>query len=155
MPIAMALLDSHTERSGQSVTLSPDAAQALMRYDWPGNVRELENEMMRASVLAEGKLVKPRHLSAKTIRRGSGAALAPSAGTTMGWDGEASLEDVVARVERSVIEQALRAHRGKKAPVARVLGISRPGLDAKIRRHEIDVQALKKSPLLVAGLTTS
>jgi NtrC-family two-component system response regulator AlgB len=33
---------------------SPEAEQALLRYDWPGNLRELRNVVERAVILAEG-----------------------------------------------------------------------------------------------------
>ncbi len=38
-------------------SLSPEALEALMRYNWPGNVRELENAIHRAGVVARGDTV--------------------------------------------------------------------------------------------------
>jgi len=45
----------------------------------------------------------------------------------------------VDELERDVIAEALERSSGKKAGAARMLGISRPGLDAKIKRLEISV----------------
>ncbi len=36
-----------------SASLTPDAIEAICRYEWPGNVRELENTMERAAILSE------------------------------------------------------------------------------------------------------
>jgi len=44
-------------------TLSPEAKVALRSYDWPGNVRALENEMSRATILADGKVIQIEDLS--------------------------------------------------------------------------------------------
>jgi DNA-binding NtrC family response regulator len=117
------------------LSLTPTAVDALTAYGWPGNVRELENELLRASVLASGDVIEPKHFSDRV--RGKRASSAPREGGT-GWDGERSLAEMIAAVERDVIRQALAMTRGKKAAVARMLGISRPGLDAKLARHDID-----------------
>src|SRR5262249_41671644 len=37
--------------------VSPDALEALARYDWPGNVRELANMLERAQILAENGVI--------------------------------------------------------------------------------------------------
>lgn len=148
LPLAKKFLDGHAQRRGATQQLSVEAGNALARYDWPGNVRELENEMLRASVLCDGDSVRQAHLSPKVLkaesgRNGSGASR-PTGGPNIGWDGEESLADVVARVEAEVIRQALQAERGKKISTARALGLSRPGLDAKLERYGIDAAAIKK-----------
>jgi transcriptional regulator with PAS, ATPase and Fis domain len=38
-----ALVERAIRRTGQQITLLPDAWKALERYSWPGNVRELQN----------------------------------------------------------------------------------------------------------------
>src|SRR6185503_14583947 len=37
--------------------VSPEAMEALLRYNWPGNVRELANVLERAQILAEDHLI--------------------------------------------------------------------------------------------------
>mgnify|MGYP003693568451 CR=1 FL=1 len=34
----------------------------LEQYHWPGNVRELRNVIERATILAEGEFIEPKHL---------------------------------------------------------------------------------------------
>ncbi len=45
------------------IQISPEAAEALKRYDWPGNVRELENVIERAAILCNGNLIRLNDLS--------------------------------------------------------------------------------------------
>ena len=42
--------------------ISPEALEALIKYDWPGNVRELANLFERAVILAEGKTLQIEHI---------------------------------------------------------------------------------------------
>jgi transcriptional regulator with PAS, ATPase and Fis domain len=37
----------------QSLTVTPEALEALMHYHWPGNIRQLENVIFRSIVLCE------------------------------------------------------------------------------------------------------
>lgn len=43
-------------------TLSPEATQALKKYEWPGNIRQLENRLKKAIVLADSDLLTPHDL---------------------------------------------------------------------------------------------
>ena len=36
--------------------------QTLMDYDWPGNVRQLENAVNHAVIIAQGDIIRRRHL---------------------------------------------------------------------------------------------
>ena len=42
--------------------ISGDAMRKLEQYHWPGNVRELSNVIERATILAEGEFIEPKHL---------------------------------------------------------------------------------------------
>jgi DNA-binding NtrC family response regulator/tetratricopeptide (TPR) repeat protein len=135
--LANHLLNAHAERNGHLLRLSPAAADILTAYAWPGNVRELDNELLRASVLTDGEVIEPRVFSSR-IRGHSSKPKEQSVRTR--WDGQSPLSDVVSELEREVVAQALEMTRGGKAKAARMLGISRPGLDAKLLRHDIDVK---------------
>ncbi|MDZ7274571.1 MAG: sigma-54-dependent Fis family transcriptional regulator [candidate division KSB1 bacterium] len=107
--------------------LSPALLQHLENYHWPGNVRELENEMERLVTLAEeGQLLLPEHLSPKL--RGAGRPPLPAQPATL------RLRDAVDQLEREMITAALARHHGNKSQVARVLGLSRLGLQQKMLR---------------------
>jgi transcriptional regulator with PAS, ATPase and Fis domain len=63
LPLARTLLTSAALRMTREIsTLSPAAADQLLRHDWPGNVRELENAMEHAVALARGSRVEVEDL---------------------------------------------------------------------------------------------
>ena len=91
------------------------------------NIRELENEINRALVVAEGS-IKPSTFSRK-LRDGSMDSTAPRF--------QGTLRDIVAQVEREAILLALAQTEGNKAETARRLGLSKRGLQLKLKRYEI------------------
>ena len=115
--------------------VSEEAMAALVAHRWPGNVRELRNEVLRATALSD-RIIVPEVLS--PALRGAHAA-PPVEGL-----GERPLKEMVKEVteglERQVIQAALTRCEGRKARAARMLGISRPTLDAKISLYDLRVQ---------------
>jgi transcriptional regulator with GAF, ATPase, and Fis domain len=130
------LADFASSNRGGERTVSEDAMRALVGYRWPGNVRELRNEVQRAAALSD-KVIVPLVLS-PGIR---GQADEPPVVADLG---EKPLKDMVKDVtedlEKRVIVAALRRSRGRKAQAARLLGISRPTLDAKIDAYRLEVK---------------
>ena len=151
LPIAQHLLEVHGSRLGRTPRLTPEAANKLVGHDWPGNVRELENEIMRAVALCEGPEIKPRHLSpnlgggSQPRRAAAGTADEQTLAAVVKRMPLEPLDALFGRVEKAAIERALEEHGGQKAATARALGLSRPGLDAKLQRHGIDVGVAKGS----------
>jgi transcriptional regulator with GAF, ATPase, and Fis domain len=116
--------------------ISEDAMEALLRYDWPGNVRELRNEVHRAAALSD-KVIVPLVLGTPVRRKSDEPEVIAGLG-------EKSLKDMVrdltVDLERRVIREALRRTEGRKSAAARLLGVSRPTLDAKIETYGIDLK---------------
>ncbi len=126
------VLDQHNlERRGRPVSVSDDAMVHLREYDWPGNVRELENLLERLVILADEPVIRASHLP-PAIR-----ALVPERGPTRIAVGEAGLDlDVaVQEFEHRLIAEALRRTKGNKQAAARLLGVKRTTLVAKLRRR--------------------
>jgi len=98
--------------------MSEPALQQLMEYDWPGNVRELRNVIERAIILSGNRLkIDPEHL---TLPRAAVSPPAPpSTGVTLAFDHEPTL----AEIEQYYVQLLLTRHQGRRAAVARVLGI--------------------------------
>jgi Nif-specific regulatory protein len=105
-------------------TLAPEAARALLAHGWPGNVRELRNVVERALVFAEGGRVEPRHLPFDAPP-GPGPAA----------DGIPTLEEV----EREHVRRVLDRTGGNVTEAARLLGIARNTLYARMERFGIEV----------------
>ena len=48
---------------------SPRAEEELLRHTWPGNLRELSNVVQRGMLMAEGRMIEPRHLMLRRARQ--------------------------------------------------------------------------------------
>ncbi len=101
--------------------LTPGARDALMLHDWPGTVRELLHALQHALVRADGGPIETAHLPL-----GHGAS-SPCAAPP------APLAEALRRAERAHIERALAYCHGNRSAAARLLGISRKTLWAKLR----------------------
>jgi two-component system NtrC family response regulator len=107
------LRDYGIEHAKTGLTFAPDALRALSLHSWPGNVRELQNRVQRAVIMADGKRVTARDLELTDTL----SALPPQ-----------TLKEARESVEREMIHDALRRHRGKITSAAVELGVSRPTL---------------------------
>jgi DNA-binding NtrC family response regulator len=124
--LAKAFLERFREKHMRPVDgIDPEAYRRLLAYQWPGNVRELEHAIERAVLVARGKEIMladlPESLRAEV---GSVTASQPSSG---------SLEEI----ERVSIVRALESTGWNKQAAAAVLGLRRPTLYSKMRRHGI------------------
>jgi DNA-binding NtrC family response regulator len=113
------------------MVLTTAAVTALQAYSWPGNVRELANVMERAVVLAGGDKIDIGDLSKEVGRQGPKAMV------------DRKLREARAAFERDFILRALTRHEGNVSETSLTLGIARKNLQEKIRRYEIDVEALR------------
>ncbi len=119
-PLVAAFLERHAPDG--SVRIDPAAMTALRQHRWPGNVRELENEIRRALVLADGA-ISVTHLSPAV--RGD---------TDPEPLDELDLKGRVASLERRLIQRALERTGGNQTRAAKLLGVSRYGLQKMIKR---------------------
>ena len=120
--LAKHFLDRFAKNYSRPVReLSPEAMQALLRYQWPGNVRELGHAVERATLLAQGDAVREGDL-----------ALQPATG------GSTTLEDMsLEDVERVLISKAMARYEGNVSQVANALGLSRSALYRRLQRHNL------------------
>jgi DNA-binding NtrC family response regulator len=125
-------LDVHNRRRpGQPVAVSDQAMVQLWEYDWPGNVRELENLMERLAVLVDGPVIGVDDLP-PAIRAiaGPGQTARPRLAPA-GFH----LQTAVEEFEQGLIAEAMRRTHGNKQAAARLLGVKRTTLLAKLRRR--------------------
>ncbi|WZO96149.1 sigma 54-interacting transcriptional regulator [Isosphaeraceae bacterium EP7] len=118
------------------------ALDALVGYDWPGNLRELGRVVESAHGRGDGDLVGALDLPA-SIRGHLGSPYMPPAPAAR----IEPLDELLMRVERRLIEQALARARQNKSKAADLLGISRPRLYRRIKELDIpDVPEPPESP---------
>jgi transcriptional regulator with PAS, ATPase and Fis domain len=129
-PLSEYFLETIAARSGDALkVIDPDGLAVLESHNWPGNVRELKNTLERACLMCDSA-----GLSADGLRPfvPHGTAAPVTAAET-----GLSLPARIASIERQAISRALEMTGGKKAPAARILGISRSQLYDKIRDHRL------------------
>lgn len=110
--------------------ISPDALDALGRYDWPGNARELANVMERSVILMPGEYIGlmelPEHI--RKLEKSS------ASGDWANLDNNPTLEEI----EKNVILSVLKKVDNNKSEAARLLGIARKTLHARLNRYARD-----------------
>ncbi|MBI3268072.1 MAG: sigma 54-dependent Fis family transcriptional regulator [Planctomycetes bacterium] len=109
--------------AGRLRRIAPDTMERLAQYAWPGNVRELRNVLERAVILAEGPDLSIADLP-----------LEVQAGLPAG-DGPEPL--ALRELERRQILRVLRMTGGNKKEAARLLGIDRKTLHARVKEYGV------------------
>ncbi len=135
VPLAQLFLERFARKYHRPLTgLAPDAAALLTEARWSGNIRELQNVIEKAVILSEAKTLTAKDLDARSLSgmtgNGSGVTEAVTPGTSGG------LLRSPADEERLVREAMSRAD-GNISAAAKLLGVSRPTLYAKLKKYNI------------------
>ncbi len=126
-------LEKFNAENEKSVTrVTPAVMDRFLSHDWPGNVRELENVVERGVVLARGDEIDLDLLPSDMSRRG----LLPD---LPALPEGVPFYDAVGRLERQLIEGALRRCGGVQKQAAELLGLKPTTLNEKIKRLGIIV----------------
>src|SRR5580693_1091803 len=124
LPLAQAFLKRFAAQANRDLAgFSDEAAERLRNFDWPGNVRQLQNEVQRAVLLSEGKIIEGVDLSITSAVNEGG--------------GDTSFT-LLEGVERNTIVQMLKETGGNKLETAKRLGIGRQTLYNKIKAYGIE-----------------
>jgi len=147
LPLARHFLEFYRQRLDLRPTeLGAEAASRLLEHSWPGNIRELENAMHHALLLCHGTQITPEdlRLSALDSRVAQGARAVGSAGSADAdrtsfeqallelFDQE--LPNLFERIEHLVLKTAYHHCEHNQLQTARLLGISRNVVRARLIR---------------------
>ena len=120
LPLAQLFLERFAQKYHRPLTgISDDAAEALKEYRWSGNIRELQNCIEKAVILSDGTTLTEKDLQLE--RSGK------PAGTTIRAVSESE--------EERLIRDAMERTGGNISAAAKILGVSRPTLYAKLKKY--------------------
>ena len=141
----------HDDYSKRTLGLSDKAWDYLYKYSWPGNIRELENVIERGVILTDSnETISVDSLFASTMEQlqankeghvyADGAVVKPSEKDKDKWiddvlDRKISLDDV----EKVLTERAMAKAKDNISGAARLLGVTRPALAYRLKKHGIVV----------------
>jgi transcriptional regulator with PAS, ATPase and Fis domain len=112
-------------------SVSQEAMRRLMAYAWPGNVRQLENAVERAIAMLGARMQievadLPPDVQTTSVEAARPVFDLPEAGL--------DLAELIAKIERDMIDRALARTEHNKGAAARLLGLKRTTLVEKLKR---------------------
>lgn len=133
--LTSAIIEKLNRRMNKNIkSASGELLELFSRSSWPGNLRQLENVLERLMYAATGDQLQIDDLS-EDVR----TELESSA-----TNGSVKLKDVVKEhtrnLERNLIDGALKENEGNITRAAQYLGLSRKGLQLKIKELEINTK---------------
>ncbi len=146
--------------------LTPQAMAFLTGHDWPGNVRELANVLQKTLIFSRGGPIAAEDLHKAAGTTPSAAMAGPTGTAGAGGDGtaleflrrfvrqelvaarddEGAFESLMDRFGAVVIAEALAMTGGNRTRAARLLGLSRPTLLARIEKYGLKIETSVTAP---------
>jgi Nif-specific regulatory protein len=120
--------------------LDPAVLDLFYAYDWPGNVRELEAAVHRAFVLSGSDVLTTEDFGWIALQVDGSQAAVPQPPDAPGLSATVRLsdggyEEALERYDRQLIAAGLAQSNGRIRETARLLGIARNTLRAKMKRY--------------------
>ncbi|MBF0103770.1 MAG: sigma-54-dependent Fis family transcriptional regulator [Deltaproteobacteria bacterium] len=133
--------------------LTEDAVAMLLEYNWPGNVRELQNTIQRVLIFSQGAPVEVKDLRQVILCKKN--TKTPNEFMS---DPECSVQQLVRHMfdattqdgkfdslmdqfGKIIIAEALKLTDGNRTNAAKLLGLTRPTLQAKIEKYNLKVRS--------------
>ncbi|WKY45175.1 sigma 54-interacting transcriptional regulator [Eubacteriaceae bacterium ES2] len=138
LPMVDLFLEKDGKMMGKKLfEVSDEAKEILFAHDWPGNVRELKHVITHAIFISQQhetvlvpdllpSYLKKDYLNRKIIEKYSDKV-----------DHDQELKDIMAKIERSIISEALEELNYNVSKTAKKLGISRQNLQHKMKIYEM------------------
>ncbi len=129
--------------------MTAEAVQVMNNYSWPGNVRELANTIQKALIFSRGAPISLEEISqaiageavTRETAKQDDDALREWIRRSLALEaGEKMFGDIVDRFASLLITEALSMTSGNRSQAAKLLGLSRPTLLAKIEKYGIKIE---------------
>jgi Response regulator containing CheY-like receiver, AAA-type ATPase, and DNA-binding domains len=118
--LAQMFLERFAEKYHRPLTgIAPEAAAMLTEGRWSGNIRELQNCIEKAVILSDGNELTAKDIQLEQVAR--------PVGTTIKAVSEAE--------EERLVREAMDRTDGNISAAAKMLGVSRPTLYAKLKKY--------------------
>ena len=122
VPLAERFIAQYAQKYHRPVSGLDESAKLVLESGrWSGNIRELQNCIEKAVILSEGTALLANDIQLEQARAGT-----PTAGT---------LKAVSDAEEERMVREAVARSNGNISAAAKMLGISRPTLYAKMKKY--------------------
>ena len=134
-------LKKYSEKMDKDIQeISSYSIKVLMEYDYPGNVRELENIIERGVALESSNIILPESLTLSTYKKEGTSEVKSEAFIAIESEDDLynqGLDEVMAKLEKEMIEHALVKTNNSKIRAAELLKISFRSLRYKVQKYDI------------------
>lgn len=134
VPLALFFMNKVSRRFSKKVSgFSPEVLAFFREFPWPGNVRQLLHEVEHMVALTpEVERISLKHCS-QELKKWKSSGFLP----VIHNQPALSLPERVEEIEIASIKDALQKTGGNKLRASKLLGITRQGLDKKLKRYKI------------------
>jgi two-component system, NtrC family, response regulator AtoC len=134
--------------------ISRNAKSLLISSPWPGNIRELSNTLQKALIFNRGAPLSPEDISQATTGDAQNRHLDENAcdESIRAWvrnllskgEKENLFENCMDHFGSVLVKEALNLTGGNRSRAAKLLGLSRPTLHAKIDKYNLKIETSVK-----------
>ncbi len=115
-------------------TLSEEALALAKRYPWPGNVRALRHAIERAVILSEGEVIEAEDLQLAPVK----VSTEQVESNDINRSSHSRTEDLdLERMEKQMIETALKRHQYNISKASKDLGLTRTSLYRRMEKYDL------------------
>ncbi|OQY04481.1 MAG: DNA-binding response regulator [Desulfobacteraceae bacterium 4572_123] len=130
-------IDKYTDEHDAGIpakTVDKEVERLFHNYRWPGNVRELENVIERALIMCSGNILTISDLPGD---------LKDSIQYEIREEipGNAKLHETLVMIEKKMILRSLKMTNNVQTHAAALLGIGKSGLNQKIKKYNLEIDA--------------
>jgi len=110
---------------------SPETMELMVQFPWPGNIRQLENVIERCLIMGDSTVIHPEQLPEEILDFEEEQFIERQVKASGGL--KEKVKDATRKIEKKAIEEALIETQQNVTQAARLLNLSRKGLQLKMK----------------------